>query len=99
MIHHQDIRRPLGQARDVPADRLKVALGFAPTAPPIRARGRIRGLCLAATDLDWSSGEGPTVEGPAESLLLALAGRPTTDELTGPGVPTLAARISSTKPE
>ncbi len=58
-----------------------------------RARRRIRGLRLIATDLDWSTGDGPAVEGPAESLLMVLAGRPITDELTGSGQATLAARI------
>jgi uncharacterized protein (TIGR03083 family) len=94
MIHHQDIRRPLAQPRSIPADRLRIALDFARTAPTIHARRRIRGLRLAATDLDWTTGHGPTVEGPAEALLMAIAGRPTTDELAGPVLPTLAARIS-----
>ncbi len=38
---------------------------------------------------------GPRVEGPAEALLMAIAGRPVAlDELTGPGQPTLAERMS-----
>ena len=36
MIHHQDIRRPLGMPRDIPADRLRTALEFAQYAPVIR---------------------------------------------------------------
>jgi hypothetical protein len=72
---------------------MTVALDFGRTAPPIHARSRIRGLRLVATDLDWSTGDGPIVEGAAEPLLMAIAGRSTTDELTGPGLPTLAARI------
>jgi len=94
MIHHQDIRRPLGLSRRIPAPRLTVALDFAATARPIRAARRIHGLKLTATDLDWSTGEGPEVTGPAESLLMALAGRRgITPELTGPGVATLTERI------
>jgi uncharacterized protein (TIGR03083 family) len=94
-IHHQDIRRPLGRPRDIPADRLAVALDYARTAPPIKAKARIRGLTLRATDMDWRCGSGPVVEGPAESLLMAMAGRTgIIDELAGPGLPTLAARIS-----
>ena len=50
-IHHQDVRRALGIARDVPTDRLRAALQFAPTAPPLKAGKRIRGLRLTATDL------------------------------------------------
>ncbi|WP_232668315.1 maleylpyruvate isomerase family mycothiol-dependent enzyme [Pseudonocardia sp. TRM90224] len=96
MIHHQDIRRPLGLPREIPPDRLRAALNFGRTAPPLRSVPRIRGLRLVATDLDWSSGDGPVVEGPAETLLMALAGRKgLEDELSGPGLSTLAARISA----
>jgi uncharacterized protein (TIGR03083 family) len=93
LIHHQDIRRPLGLLREVPADRLAEALPFARTAPPIRAFWRARGLRLVTTDLGWSAGRGPVVEGPAEALL-AVAGRPQAlDELAGPGKPTLTTRL------
>jgi uncharacterized protein (TIGR03083 family) len=94
VIHHQDIRRSLGLPREVPADRLRCALDFGRTARPIGAKKRIQGLALAATDLDWSAGDGPVVEGPAESLLMAMGGRRgIVDELSGPGLPTLAGRI------
>jgi uncharacterized protein (TIGR03083 family) len=93
-IHHQDIRRPLGLTREIPADRLRVVLDFAKGAPTIKAKPRVQGLTLQATDLDWTTGEGPLVEGPAESLLMAIAGRSgVTAELSGPGVETLARRI------
>ncbi|WP_037077948.1 maleylpyruvate isomerase family mycothiol-dependent enzyme [Pseudonocardia spinosispora] len=94
MIHHQDIRRALGRPRAIPAPRLTVALDFATTARPLRAAQRIRGLTLTATDLDWATGDGPEITGPAESLLMAIAGRrDITPELAGPGVATLAERI------
>ncbi|WP_433787578.1 maleylpyruvate isomerase family mycothiol-dependent enzyme [Actinomycetospora sp. CA-101289] len=94
LIHHQDIRRALGAPREVPRARLAAALPFATIAPPIRASSRIKGLRLVATDVDWSTGKGPAVEGPAEPLLMAIAGRAdAVDELTGPGQPTLAARM------
>jgi uncharacterized protein (TIGR03083 family) len=93
-IHHQDIRRTLGLPREIPAQRLAVVLDFAKTAPPIHAPGRIRGLTLTATDLEWSTGDGPLIEGPAEALLMALAGRRgVVGELSGPGVPVLADRV------
>lgn len=93
MVHQQDIRRPLGIARDIPAQRLRAALDFARIAPPVGAPWRIRGLHLVATDLDWAAGHGDEVRGPAESLLMAMVGRRgITDELTGPGQPTLAGR-------
>jgi uncharacterized protein (TIGR03083 family) len=93
-IHHQDIRRPLGLRREIPAERLLCVLDFARTAPTLRANKLIKDLTLTATDLDWSTGAGPVVEGPAESLLMALAGRRgVVGELSGPGQPTLAERI------
>ena len=93
-IHQQDIRRSLGLPRQIPPERLAVVLEFAKTAPPIHAANRIRGLTLTSTDLDWTTGDGPLVEGPAEPLLMALAGRrDVTGELSGPGVPVLAERI------
>ena len=94
LIHHQDIRRPLGLHRDIPDERLSCALPFACTAPTIGAARRIRGLRLIATDLEWITGNGPAVEGPAETLLMAIGGRRgITHELSGPGLPTLAQRI------
>ncbi len=96
VIHHQDIRRPLGLPRDIPAMRMRVVLEFARTAPTIGARKRIRGLTLVATDLDWTAGRGPVVEGPAESLLMVVAGRRgVARELTGPGRATIAARVEA----
>lgn len=94
MIHQQDIRRPLGRPREIPAERLVAALDTARIAPPIRAARRIRGLALSATDLGWATGHGPLVEGPGEALLMAIAGRRgITAELSGPGASILAARI------
>lgn len=94
MIHHQDIRRPFGMPREIPADRLIAGLQMARSAPPIGAAKRIKGLTLTATDLDWSIGEGPPVEGTGEALLMAMAGRHSiVAELSGPGVAILADRI------
>ncbi|GAA5135701.1 maleylpyruvate isomerase family mycothiol-dependent enzyme [Pseudonocardia adelaidensis] len=94
LIHQQDIRRPLGAPRTIPPERLLPALSFARFAPPVGAFWRARGLRLVATDLGWSAGRGPEVRGPGESLLMAISGRRgVVGELTGPGRPTLAARI------
>jgi uncharacterized protein (TIGR03083 family) len=94
MIHHQDIRRPLGLPRDIPADRLRAALQFAQYAPVIRGFWHRRGLRLIATDVDWSAGSGPEVRGPGEAVLLAIAGRDAAvDELAGPGLATLEPRL------
>lgn len=96
MIHHQDIRRALGVPRDVPAQRLTVALDFARWAPPIRGAWRARGLRLSASDLNWTAGSGPLVRGTGEALLMAMAARPAAlADLDGPGVPTLARRLGA----
>jgi uncharacterized protein (TIGR03083 family) len=95
MIHQQDIRRSLGLPREIPAPRIVTVLEFATTARPLRAAPRIAGLTLTATDVDWSSGDGPEVRGPAEPLLMAMVGRRgITPELSGAGVEVLAARIA-----
>ncbi|OBF55690.1 DinB family protein [Mycobacterium sp. 852002-50816_SCH5313054-b] len=94
-IHHQDIRRSLGRPRAVPEDRLLRVLGLVPGNPRLGAGRRIRGLRLRANDIDWTHGRGPEVTGPGEALLMAMSGRPVAlADLDGPGLPTLAQRIS-----
>ncbi|KAA0083435.1 maleylpyruvate isomerase family mycothiol-dependent enzyme [Mycolicibacterium sp. P9-64] len=94
MIHQQDIRRPLGLERTIPAERLSAALDFVRYSPTIRGALRARGVRLIATDSDWSYGKGPEVRGPGEALLVVMAGRPAAlSDLAGPGVATLAARL------
>jgi len=94
LIHHQDIRRALGRPRHIPAERLLPALRLAMIAPDIAGPWRIRGVRLVATDLRFTAGAGPQVRGPAEALLMAIAGRRgVVSELTGPGQAKLARRI------
>ena len=94
MIHQQDIRRPLGLPRTIDARRLRVALDFALTAPTIRGARRAKRLHLVATDLDWSHGGGPEVQGPGEALLMVMAGRgDALKDLSGPGKGELAQRL------
>jgi uncharacterized protein (TIGR03083 family) len=94
MIHQQDIRRPLGQQRVIPPDRLHRVLNYALTSPATRGARRTRGVRLVATDLDWSHGDGLEVTGPAEALLMAMAARPDAfNQLAGPGKELLAQRI------
>lgn len=95
LVHHQDIRRPLGRPRSIDPDRLRQVLAF--PDPFAFTRRRTRRLTFVATDLDWTKGEGPEVRGTAESLALAVAGRPVVlDELDGDGVATLRARLART---
>jgi len=94
MIHQQDIRRPLGMPRKIPAERIVPALRTALYAPVIRGFWRVRGLRLVATDLEWGSGRGPEVRGAAEALLMVIGGRRgIVQELSGPGCDLLARRI------
>ncbi len=98
LIHHQDIRRPLGAPRDIPPERLLAALRIAERAPTLPSRRKVRGLRLVAADLDWSTGTGPEVAGPAEAILMAIAGRPAAiSDLHGPGVDILAGRIPAVR--
>jgi uncharacterized protein (TIGR03083 family) len=94
LVHQQDVRRPLGLPRTISADHLRVALRAALFAPVVCGIIRAVGLRLVATDLDWSFGRGPEVSGPAEAILMAIAGRKgVVNELGGPGQHTLACRI------
>jgi len=88
-IHRQDIRRPLGLGRDLDPGVIEAVLGFMTThkqAKNLFDVSRLEGLRLAATDSDWTYGSGPVVEGTGEAIMMALAGRPVADDLTGDGV-------------
>ncbi|WP_280258599.1 maleylpyruvate isomerase family mycothiol-dependent enzyme [Nocardia wallacei] len=92
VVHQQDIRRPLGRAREVPAERLVAVLSHPdPFAFP---RRYTRGLRYVATDVEWSRGKGPEVRGPGEALALVMVGRPAAlDDLEGDGVAILRERL------
>lgn len=97
LIHHQDIRRPLGRPRTIPADRLLAALDAMPTIGGlVKSKKRMAGLRWRATDVDWSSGDGPEVAGPAEALILLASGRAApVVEVSGEGVATLQQRLAT----
>jgi uncharacterized protein (TIGR03083 family) len=94
LVHGQDIRRPLGLTRGFEDHRLRAALDFLASKrahPGFVPRGRLDGLRLRATDLDWTYGDGAEVTGAGEALLLAMSGRTVVlPELTGEGVARLA---------
>jgi uncharacterized protein (TIGR03083 family) len=93
-IHQQDIRRALDLPRTIPEEQLSAVLDFSLTAPTLPSKDNRRGLRLVATDLDWSTGDGPPVAGRAEALLMAVAGRPhALADLDGDGLPTLRQRV------
>jgi uncharacterized protein (TIGR03083 family) len=94
-IHHQDIRRPLGMPRTIPGERLSCVLSDSLRSPELPGWHLARGIRLTPTDLDWSHGSGPEVTGPAEAVLMAVAGRRSAvGELAGPGQPVLASRLT-----
>jgi hypothetical protein len=94
LVHGEDIRRPLGLAHAYPTDWATQVIEFySGSNLLIGGKRRVEGLTLRATDADWSHGNGPAVEGPAMSLLMATAGRRVAlDDLTGDGVATLRTR-------
>jgi len=97
VLHDLDIRIPLGIARQLPEDRLAVTFHHLTTRPaPGYAMGsRLAGLRITATDTGWDVGAGPSVRGPAETLVLGIGGRSAVlDGLTGDGVPLLRQRLA-----
>jgi len=94
LIHGQDMCRPLGITRDLPkAHVVPVADYIKNDVHLFGAKRRIAGLKLTATDMDWSDGNGPEVTGPAEALVMMMAGRLVAlDDLSGEGMAALATR-------
>lgn len=87
-VHSQDIALPLGRSHPMSLAAARVSadhlwqMGF-----PFHTRKRLRGLRLAATDIDWAVGAGAPISGPIAALLPLLAGRTATlPQLTGAGV-------------
>jgi uncharacterized protein (TIGR03083 family) len=77
VIHHQDIRRSLGMAREIPATGLVGALNGLTKLPAVRmgAARLLRRKKFEATDVEWSRGRGPIERLPGEEILMLLAGR------------------------
>ena len=94
LVHGQDICRPLGITRDLPRAHLVPVADFVKDDVHIfGAKKRIAGLKLTATDMDWSHGKGPEVTGPAEALVMMMAGRlAAVDDLSGEGKAALVTR-------
>jgi uncharacterized protein (TIGR03083 family) len=98
IVHELDVRRPLGLATEWQTDDVRAALDTSVRTknPLISPAKTAQGLRFIATDTSWSHGPpaAPTVEGPAEDLLLAICGRQVgLATLHGDGVSELAARI------
>lgn len=97
LVHGEDVRRPLGITRTIPADRLRTALDFLQTSKTrgFVGRGWLTDLRFEATDLDWHHGDGALLRGPGASLVIAMCGRPAgLDDLEGDGVAVLRSRLA-----
>lgn len=93
IVHAEDIRRPLGLPHTYRPDHIGSAVAYLAVNRFSGAKRRLAGLKLVGTDVDFTVGDGLTVEGPAVSLLLAASGRTVAfPELTGPGAAELAGR-------
>jgi uncharacterized protein (TIGR03083 family) len=94
VVHGEDIRRPLGLSHKVPEEALvALADNYKKTNLLIGSKRRIAGLRLRANDADWVNGDGPEVDGPLASLVVAMTGRKAVlGDLTGEGVAVLGAR-------
>ena len=93
LVHGQDIAIPLGRIRPVPVRAAVAAADRVwPSLFPWRAERKLGGFRLAATDCDWSAGEGLLVAGPIAAILLLLTGRRAgLPQLSGPGARELSA--------
>ena len=93
LVHHQDIVRPLGLVHHMPPDAAAVAadrgrlLSFL-----FGTRHLVKKVRMVATDVDWARGEGPTIEGPMQELLMLCAGRGrVATDLSGDGLELVAS--------
>jgi uncharacterized protein (TIGR03083 family) len=95
VIHTQDIRRPLGIAHTFQPAALALVGDFVIRGNLLLGgKRRATGLTLTATDVDWTRGAGPEVNGPLASIILALTGRRVAlADLGGDGLATLTGRI------
>jgi uncharacterized protein (TIGR03083 family) len=98
VVHAQDIRQPLGLSRTPTVDALTpVADFFARRDFAVASRTTVAGLQLRADDGPFATSTGPLVTGSTLALVMSMAGRaPYIDQLDGPGVPTLRARVHGT---
>jgi uncharacterized protein (TIGR03083 family) len=95
VIHTQDIRRPLGIAHTFQPEALTLVGDFVIRGNLLLGgKRRSTGLGLTASDVDWTRGSGPEVNGPLASIILALTGRRAAlADLGGDGLATLTGRL------
>ena len=99
LVHSQDIAVPLGREHPMPTLPARAAADRVwRRSFPFRARRRLEGLRLTATDTDWSVGVGDELAGAVADLLMVLTGRTVTlPRLTGPGAELLQERARASR--
>ncbi|MCZ4522227.1 maleylpyruvate isomerase family mycothiol-dependent enzyme [Rhodococcus ruber] len=97
LVHGLDMCRPLGIEHHVPDHRMITMLDFlVPATGAAPFKGPELRLQWRATDLDWTRGDGPIIEGSAGTMALVLTGRSSAlADVTGPGADRLAAARAS----
>ncbi len=101
LVHELDIRIPLSLENELNKEALELVFnafstgGFGIGELLVGLHKNIKGLKLIATDIHWQKGDSKIiVEGKAQDLLMAIAGRRATlANLSGNGVDILASRI------
>ena len=97
-VHLRDAARPLGSEAEAPLQDWALVLEWLPSRAAGLGhvpRGLLGGLAWRATNVDWSHGRGPEIEGPAEAVALAMTGRSVVlPELHGPGLDLLRSRLA-----
>jgi uncharacterized protein (TIGR03083 family) len=94
MVHRMDVAVPLAIDPHRPPESWRPVLGFLTSGIPMLGsiRSRRPKVSWRTTDLDWSTGSGPEVSGPADAIGITIAGREALlDRLEGAGVPLLEA--------
>lgn len=93
-IHTQDIVRALGLRHDMPLEAaLDAARVCLKMARMMGSQALVRSVRLVATDVDWSHGAGPVIQGPMQELAMLMAGRSADSALlSGDGQAMLAGR-------
>jgi uncharacterized protein (TIGR03083 family) len=94
LIHTTDASAALDEPLDLPVEHYVTGLEYAKGVDPVLgAKKRVAGLKLQATDAEWTTGDGPLVQGDAKHLLSAMTGRTASfDSLTGDGVAIMKLR-------
>ncbi len=99
LVHGQDIAVPLNRALPISPTAAAVATSRMWTMrfpPPFPATKVMKDFRIVATDIDWSAGNGPEVQGPIGAIMLLSCGRLVAlPQVTGPGAVLLAARLQA----